>query len=66
MACTFPESELSVYMTRLGPLSRILSDVEEPTRARIIETVRNAFQPYVHGAEVRFSAACWLFGARAP
>jgi SAM-dependent methyltransferase len=66
MACTFPENELTVYMTRLGPLSRVLLDVEEPTRGRIIETVRDGFKPYVHGAEVRFIAACWLFGARAP
>jgi SAM-dependent methyltransferase len=66
MACTFPESALTLYMTRLGPLGRVLNDIEERTRERIIETVRDAFQPYVHGTEVRFSAACWLFGARAP
>jgi ubiquinone/menaquinone biosynthesis C-methylase UbiE len=66
LACTFPESELPLYMTRLGPLGRVLHDVEDTTRGRILETVRSAFQPYVHGAEVRFMAACWLFGARAP
>ena len=66
IACTFPESELSLYMTRLGPLARVLPDVDERTRARIIETVRQAFQPYVHRAQVRFTAACWLLGARAP
>ena len=29
-----------------------------------IEAVRPAFDPYVHGAEVRFNAACWMVGAR--
>jgi SAM-dependent methyltransferase len=66
MACTFPEGELTFYITRLGPLGRVFPDIEERTRERVIETVREAFQPYVHGTEVRFMAACWLFGARAP
>jgi len=30
----------------------------------VIDTVRPAFEPYVHGAEVRFTAACWM--VRAP
>jgi hypothetical protein len=64
--CTFPESALTLYLTRLGPVSRVLLDVEERTRGRIIETLRNALEPYVHGSEVRFMAACWLFDARAP
>ena len=35
------------------------------SRTQIIETVRAAFEPYVHGDEVRFMAACWMVGARA-
>jgi hypothetical protein len=53
-------------MTRLGPLGRILETADEPTRRRVIETVRSAFDPYVHGEEVRFNAACWMIHARAP
>jgi hypothetical protein len=26
--------------------------------------VRAAFDPYVHGTEVHFTAACWTVGAR--
>jgi hypothetical protein len=29
------------------------------TRASVIETVRQAFQPYIDGGEVRIVAACW-------
>jgi SAM-dependent methyltransferase len=65
VACTLPESGLVGYLTRLGPVGRILQDADEQTRAQVIETVRAAFDPYVHGTEVRFTAACWMAGARA-
>jgi SAM-dependent methyltransferase len=65
VACAFPERELTPYMTRLGPLGRILETADEPTRRRVIETVRAAFEPFVHDAEVRFTAACWMIHARA-
>ncbi len=63
--CSLPVSELTDYLTRLGPLARVLPQQDEQTRARIIETVRAAFQPFIHGAEVRFSAACWTMRASA-
>jgi ubiquinone/menaquinone biosynthesis C-methylase UbiE len=66
VVCSFPEEQLGLYVTRLGPLGQVLQEVEEPTRSQIATTVRAAFEPYVHAAQVRFSAACWLVGARAP
>jgi len=65
VACTLPERDLVTYLTRLGPLARVLPEVDEPTRSRVIDTARAAFDPYVHGDEVRFDAACWIVGARA-
>jgi SAM-dependent methyltransferase len=64
--CTFPEKELHGYLTRLGPVGLILQNADERTRAQVIGTVRAAFDPYVHGTEVRFTAACWMIGATAP
>ena len=64
--CAFPEKELLTHMTRLGPLGRILEATDEATRKRVIDTVRKAFDPYVHDTEVRFNAACWMLTARAP
>jgi ubiquinone/menaquinone biosynthesis C-methylase UbiE len=64
-ACSFPESELVRYLSRLGPLGLFLQEADERTRAEVVETVRAAFDPYVHGAEVRYRAACWMIGARA-
>jgi hypothetical protein len=62
--CTMPEGELLRYVTRLGPVGMALQSVDEQTRARVVAAVRPAFDPYVHGDEVRFTAACWLVGAR--
>ncbi|QSQ25968.1 methyltransferase domain-containing protein [Pyxidicoccus parkwayensis] len=66
VACTLPEKELVRYLTRLGPLGMILQEADDRTRTQVIETVRAAFEPYVHGADVRYPAACWTVTARAP
>jgi len=63
VACTLPEHELDDYISRLGPLGRVLQQVDAQKRAQIIAAVRSAFDPYVHGAEVRFTAACWTVTA---
>jgi SAM-dependent methyltransferase len=63
--CVLPERELDDYIARLGPLGRVLPQQDEHTRARIMETVRGAFEPYFHDSEVRFTAACWTIRAHA-
>lgn len=63
--CRFPERELVAYFTRLGPVGLVLQDADAATRARVIEAVRPAFDPYVSGNEVRYTAACWTIAARA-
>jgi SAM-dependent methyltransferase len=62
--CALPERDLLRYITRLGPVGRVLDAVDDATRARVIATMRAAFDPFVHGDEVRFTAACWDVGAR--
>ena len=65
VTCTLPEKELVGYFTRLGPVGLVFQDADERTRARVIATVRAAFDPFVQAGEVRFSAACWSIGAAA-
>lgn len=65
VTCTFPESELMRYLTRMGPLGRLLQEADAQTRQRVVDTVRPAFDPYVYDDEVRFIAACWDVNARA-
>ncbi|MDQ0304936.1 class I SAM-dependent methyltransferase [Ancylobacter polymorphus] len=66
LVCTFPEVDLIRYFTTLGPLPRLIGDLDQASRARVMEAVRPAFDPYVLGSEVQFTAACWLVTARAP
>jgi SAM-dependent methyltransferase len=63
--CIFPEKELLRYVTRMGPLGRVLQALDEPSRRKVVETVRLAFEPYVQGGDVRYTAACWQVSARA-
>jgi SAM-dependent methyltransferase len=63
--CAFPEAELIGYFTALGPVGVALADEDAGTRERVIDAVRPAFDPFVDGADVRFTAACWLVTARA-
>lgn len=63
--CAFPETELTGYFTRLGPVGLALQQCDERTRTRVIETVRPAYDAHVRGTDVRYTAACWLIRARA-
>jgi len=65
VACTIAEEDLHLYLTRIGPVARRLQEMDDRVRAHIVEAVRPAFDPYVHGTDVRFNAACWMVGARA-
>jgi SAM-dependent methyltransferase len=63
--CTLPERELRGYIARLGPVGLALQDTDEHTRARVVDAVRAAFEPFVHADEVVYTAACWMVSARA-
>jgi SAM-dependent methyltransferase len=64
--CAFPEADLTRYVTRLGPLGRVLHDADEQSKEALLSAILPAFTPYVHGATVRFAAACWRVSARSP
>lgn len=65
VTCTLQARDLTRYLSRLGPLGLILDEMDAGSRSRIVETVRKAFEPYVHGDEVRFTGACWMIEAKA-
>jgi SAM-dependent methyltransferase len=64
--CAFPGSGLLSYLTRLGPVGQALVDVDEGTRAEVLDALRVAYEAYLDGDEVRFTAGCWSVGAEAP
>ena len=63
--CAFPLASLERFFTRLGPVGQALRDADEGMRKQVIQRIRAAFQPFVHGAEVSFIAACWMVSAGA-
>jgi len=65
VACSLPENELITYLTRLGPVGRILQESDDRTRTTVIDAIRPAFDSYVNGADVHFTGACWMVSARA-
>jgi SAM-dependent methyltransferase len=63
--CTFPVEHLQKYFTRLGPVSQVLPKVDAARRDALIAAARRGFEPFVHGPDVRFIAACWEISAHA-
>jgi SAM-dependent methyltransferase len=61
--CKFPQRELERYTTRMGPVGNMLHEVDATTRGHVIEKLRTAFVEFVHGTEVRYTAACWAISA---
>ncbi|VVD61856.1 SAM-dependent methyltransferase [Pandoraea communis] len=64
--CTFAQADLREYASRLGPVGLALARLAPPDRAPIIDAIVNAYAPFVHDGEVRFTSACWHVAARAP
>ncbi|WP_229219287.1 class I SAM-dependent methyltransferase [Duganella sp. BJB1802] len=59
VACSFPEPDLLHYITHMGPVGRLLQTADEATRQQVAAVVRPAFEPFVHGDRVRYTAALW-------
>ena len=66
VACRFPASDLDLYLTRLGPLGRLVADLDEATARKALDAARGGLAPFVDGDEVSYTAACWLMEAAAP
>lgn len=63
MPCAFPESDLNRYLARIGPIGAALREADDALRAEVVRVARAAYQPFVAGDEVRFTARCWSVGA---
>jgi SAM-dependent methyltransferase len=64
IVCTFRAADLDEYVTRLGPVSRVLPELDPVLREQVVAAVRAGFAPFVHGSEGRYTAACWMMRAR--
>jgi SAM-dependent methyltransferase len=64
VACRLPLGDLDLYLSRLGPVGLLLQRAEASQRSRVLAAVRSAFDAFVVGDEVRYSAGCWRVSAR--
>jgi SAM-dependent methyltransferase len=64
--CRFALAELETYIAVMGPVGRALQQADDETRTRVMAAVRPAFDDFLEGEEVRFTAACWMANACAP
>ncbi|MCM3886870.1 class I SAM-dependent methyltransferase [Frankia sp. R82] len=64
--CSMSGPELEQYITLVGPVSRLLPDLDEATRSKVLETVRAAFEPFRQGDRFHYTAACWDVHAATP
>jgi hypothetical protein len=60
-----PAADLPGYLSRLGPLSVALRELDDDTRARTLEAVLPAFDRFTKGDVVHVDIGCWLVGATA-
>jgi SAM-dependent methyltransferase len=65
VSSSIAEHDLLAVITRLGPVGLALREVDEPTRARTVEAVRAAYEPYIQNGVAQFAGGCWLVRARA-
>ena len=63
--CTMAETDLMPYLTRMGPVGRMLPALDDQTRAQVIAVLREAYTEFITDGEVRYTAACWMVEALA-
>ena len=53
------------FQSEIGPISRVLAELDEEPRQQALAAARQALEPYADDQGVRLSAACWVVSARA-
>lgn len=53
------------FQTRIGPLSRVIAELEGDARAQAMTAVGEALQPYQQADGVKLGASCWVVTAQA-
>lgn len=63
--CTMTREQLDAYLVLLGPVGRVYQELEPALQTEVVAAVRAAFETYIDGDYVRFTAACWSIRATA-
>jgi thiamine biosynthesis lipoprotein ApbE len=65
VTCAFPVDALDTYLSLMGPVGQMLTQQDEDLKHRVIEAIRKSFETYIVGANIEFTAACWMTRATA-
>ena len=63
--CVMPKAELIPFFTTRGPLGQAFPEMDPKTQNDVVVRLTDAFAEFVHGDEVRYTAATWAISARA-
>ncbi|WP_210163328.1 class I SAM-dependent methyltransferase [Niveispirillum irakense] len=63
--CGLPLDRLPTYLSRFGPLGRVMDGLEPGRRQEVLAHLLTSFAPFIQGEEARFTAACWQVNAMA-
>ena len=55
--------EAVAFLLRNGPMSRVLAELDEDTRNKALDAVRETMAPYATDAGIVLSGACWIASA---
>jgi SAM-dependent methyltransferase len=58
-----PESDLNRYLAQIGPIGQAMREADDAKRDEVLKVARAAYEPFITGDEVRFTARCWSVGA---
>ncbi|MEN5364786.1 class I SAM-dependent methyltransferase [Stenotrophomonas sp. TWI273] len=67
VVCRIDRADLATYVSLLGPVGSALrnGDLAADVQTHVLDAVLHAFEPFVDGDSVTFTAACWDVRARA-
>jgi len=51
------------FYVKVGPLARVIAELEEPKRTDALNAVREILQPHMTDQGLRLKSACWLVKA---
>ncbi|MGI9328225.1 MAG: class I SAM-dependent methyltransferase, partial [Pseudomonadales bacterium] len=57
--------EAIAFLTRIGPLSRVVSELDQPTQEKALAAARAALEPLVSAEGLRMDASTWIVTAAA-
>ncbi len=52
------------FYEHIGPMARLLSELDEPVRVKAIDSIREAVQPFMTSQGLSLDGACWLVKAQ--